>query len=299
MNKNISYLIIICSMLLLYSCGDYNPIPEENNQKNGYNIALSADEQQKFNALKGGLDTIIKYLQNQLINNPRLETNKKNQYQKIINKYPDFIEWLSNNPDKQKELASDFVIVYEFLNEKRVQQASNLTNEQLIINTLNCAIQSQNNKCNDNDYVYDEKENIFFKTYFHHFFHDFLIPMNNTKTNEEIFESMKLEPYREIYNLIGMTRYEDKVRKTLNHNQKKGLDLLKEALISKKILYGLLISNIDKIKAVLNHIYSELEKCNRNNVKESSFKNTIIDYFDVINNKKLDEFQEKVKSGCQ
>ncbi|WAZ72924.1 Mlp family lipoprotein (plasmid) [Borrelia miyamotoi] len=302
MNKYI-YCLILCSMLLLYSCGDKNPMPNGNNLTNGFNTTLSADEKLKINALKGGLDTIVKACQNQLIDNSNLSTLEKNQYQKIVTKYPDFIEWLSNNPDKQKELANDFTIVYEFLNEKRIQQASNLTNEQLIINTLNCAIQSQNNsKCNDNNYVYSDKENAFFEEVFYNFFNRFLIYMNNTKTNEEIFESMKLKPYQGIYDLIGIeiTKYEDKVRKTLNHNQKKGLNFLKEAFVNKTIFYNFLILNENKIKAVLNHIYNEFEKekCSVNIIKESTLKYSIKRYFYLIDENKLDEFQEKAKSSC-
>lgn len=294
-------------MLLLYSCGDRHPMPKGDNLTNGFKTTLSADEQQNFNTLKRILDIIIKYLQNQLIDNPNLKTLEKNQYQKlqekqsqdIINKYPDFIEWLSNYPDKQKELANDFSIVYEFLNEKRIQQASNLTNEQLIINTINCDRQLQDNDtCNDKDYMYTNNKNVFFGNNLYFYFYNFLIHMNNTKTNEEIFESMKLEPYRNIDSLIGKNRYENAIRKTLNHNQKKGLNFLKEAFFPEIKLHNFLILNKNKVKSVLNHIYSEFEKCNSNEQGKDIFKYSINNYFDVINNKKLDEFQEKVKSGC-
>ncbi|QFP42438.1 hypothetical protein F9Y90_04840 (plasmid) [Borrelia miyamotoi] len=56
--------------------------------------------------------------------------------------------------------------------------------------------------------------------------------INNKNTNEEIFEDIKnqlLEPFNHTINFIGITKYKEALRKTLNNTQNKGLDSLKEA----------------------------------------------------------------------
>ncbi|QFP42618.1 Mlp family lipoprotein (plasmid) [Borrelia miyamotoi] len=252
MNKYICCLIL-CSMLLLYCCRNRNPIPEESNQSNGYNTTLTADEKLKINALKGGFDTIIKYLQNQLINNPNLETHAKNQYQEIVTKYPEFIEWLSNNIQKKKELADAFTIVYNFLNAKRKLQTNKISTEQIIINTINCHLQTLQNQfnvqCNNNDYAYNKIPDINTKFKLYVSFDHLLQIIHQQKTNEKSFKNIidsLLEPAYPIAILIGTDGLEATVRKKLNDSQRQGLDSLKAALNNKTILHNFLISNKKK-----------------------------------------------------
>uniref|UniRef100_A0A5P8AXL2 Mlp family lipoprotein n=1 Tax=Borrelia miyamotoi TaxID=47466 RepID=A0A5P8AXL2_9SPIR len=253
MNKYIYYLIF-CSTLLLYCCGEHNPILKGNNPKGQYNpilkgnnpkgqynpilkgnnpkgqynpmlkgnnlkgqyspmlkgnnptnapkttqtssqtntnektekekITSQVDEKQKFNALKSGFDT--------LFINPNTQEELKTKYQS-------FIDWLSNHPDKQKELANAFTHVYEFLDAQRIRQSSNLTTEQLLINILNCVeaedyIDSEDKQRNsitcNNLHVYKDEDKNAIYIIFIYWIDLFDKPYTN---NEELFKIIKTQ----------------------------------------------------------------------------------------------------------
>ncbi|QFP42440.1 Mlp family lipoprotein (plasmid) [Borrelia miyamotoi] len=300
MNKFIYYLImcgtLLCGTLFLYHCDSGNPMYEENNltsnsittsQIANENINL-ANDKQKFDTFKSGLNTII-------------ITSNTQESQEA--KYQGFIEWLSNNPQKQKELTNAFTIVYDFLDDQRRLQSSNLTNEQLVINTIKCiSVEQDNPKCNEQDYIYhidnyihnvhNVDEDYLFKIKFYTGFYSLLKEIDIKNTNEEIFERIRdnlIEKSPSIGNMIGPTRYEAALRKEFDGNQNKGLDFLKAALNDQNNLYLFLILNKTKVKAVLEHIASELKKCNGNNAQKDTFEEDIRKHFDIILNKELNE----------
>ncbi|WP_346313235.1 Mlp family lipoprotein [Borrelia miyamotoi] len=337
------YYLMICSISLLCCCGERNTTPEgnkptngsttvfsstlpiENNLINNSNMiqidtqtntttTLTAAEEEKFNALKSGFDIISKHMENELKDHkanirPLFEYNVK-AYENILSKYPDFIEWLSNNPQNKKELANAFTYFYDFLNDQRIKQSSTLTNKQLLINTLNCnltAYQKSNAQCNDNNYAYNNNSVRNLKDKIYSVFAQFLTRINTKNTNEEILEAIiqdtLLKPYFVIASLIGTDRLETMIRREkLNDNQEKGLDFLKKAFINlinaDYMLYTFLLFSENEIKEALDHIYSELEKCNGNNEKQDTFKNAIRNYFNITSSKKLYDFKYRVTSDC-
>lgn len=336
---------MLCSISLLCCCGEKNYMPEDNKPTNGSIIissstlpiennlinnsnmiqfgtktntnratTLTADEEEKFNVLKSGFDIILKHMENELKDHkanikPLFEYHVE-EYENILSKYPGFIEWLSNNPQKKKELVNAFTYFYDFLNDQRIKQSSTFTNKQLLTNTLNCklkAYQKSNAQCNDNNYAYNNNSVRNFKGNIYSVFLQLLTEINTKNTNEEIFEAIiqdiLLKPDSVIASLIGTDRLEAMIRREkLNDNQEKGLDFLKKAFINfinaDYMLYTFLMFSENEIKETLDHIYSELSKCSGNDVKQDTFKNAIKNYFNIISSKKLDEFKYKVTSGC-
>ncbi|WAZ72292.1 Mlp family lipoprotein (plasmid) [Borrelia miyamotoi] len=292
------YYLIMSYTLFLYCCLNRNPMPEGNNPKNDFNsikgdphiyidINTTLAEEEVFNAFKSGLDTIV-------TNIPKGQNKTK---------YQGFIEWLSNNPQKKKELANAFSIVYNFLNDRRKRQSSNLTTAQLIINTLKCCTPKPVSAiCNDNNHAYQtilgiDRQNL--QHALHLCFTFLLQDMFSKNSNEEIFKitiDNLREPFIYIANFIGTDRLEQIIRQNLNDSQKQGLDLLKAALNAKGKLHKFLQLNRDKLKEILNHIYSELEKCGKDDSKKDTFKNAIKNYFNIITERKLDKFVDQVTS---
>ncbi|QFP42632.1 Mlp family lipoprotein (plasmid) [Borrelia miyamotoi] len=345
MNKYVYYLIL-CGTLLLHCCGERNTKPEGNKPTNGSTIISSStlpiennlinnsnmtqigtktntnrtttltadDEEEKFNTFKSGLDIILKHMENELkdhkANIKPLSEYHVEEYENTLSQYPGFIEWLSNNPQKQKELANAFTYFYDFLNDQRIKQSSTLTNQQLLINTLNCnlkAYQKSNAQCNDNNYAYNNNSVQNLKDKIYSVFLQLLKEINTKNTNEErldaIIQDILLKPDSVIARLIGTDRLEAMIkREKLNDNQEKGLDFLKKAFINlvnaDYMLYTFLLFSENEIKEALDHIYSELEKCNGNNKKQDTFKSAIRNYFNIISSKKLYDFKYKVTSGC-
>ncbi|ATQ15344.2 Mlp family lipoprotein (plasmid) [Borrelia miyamotoi] len=300
MVKFIYYLIMSCT-LLLYCCLNRNPMPEGTNPNNDFNsikgdphiyidINTTLAEEEVFSALKSGFDTII--------------TNTPKGHKKT--KYNNFITWLSNNPQKKKELANAFTIVYNFLDDRRKRQSSNLTTEQLIINTLKCCVPKPVNAiCNDNNHAYQTIPDIDgndLQNALHLNFTFLLQDIFSKNSNEEIFKitiDNLREPFIYIANFIGTDRLEQIIRQNhLNDSQKQGLDLLKAALNDKGKFHQFLRLDKDELKEILNHIYSELEKCGRDDSKKDTFKNAIKNYFNIITERKLDKFVDQVTSSC-
>ncbi|WP_418885394.1 Mlp family lipoprotein [Borreliella carolinensis] len=68
---------------------------------------------------------------------------------------------------------------------------------------------------------------------------------------------------------------EELLREELNDDQKKQLDWLKTALTNAGEFDKFLENNEDKIKSALNHIKSELDKCNGNDEGKNNFKQVV------------------------
>ncbi|WP_338321045.1 Mlp family lipoprotein [Borrelia miyamotoi] len=225
-----------------------------------------------------------------------LSQNKIEESQNIVNKYPNFRTWLSNNSTKKKKLANAFTTIYNFLEEQRLLKSSNLSSEQLIINTLNCFSENKvNPQCNNTDYAYIDS-NLHLKEVFHYL----IMSLHIKNTNEEIFKNMQdilLSAKGYLNALIKSFEYEKILRPKLNYNQKQGLNFLKQAL-SAHNLKKVLRSNEDKIKAVLDHMYNEMTKCNGDDVNKNTFKSNVNRYFNTLNHNQLDKFKDQVISTC-
>ncbi|UPA18406.1 Mlp family lipoprotein [Borrelia puertoricensis] len=77
---------------------------------------------------------------------------------------------------------------------------------------------------------------------------------------------------------------EDALREKLNDSQKQGLEFLKDALSDDNKLNEILKQDERKVKDVLEHIHTELEKCNGNDGDKSTFKTLVKEYFKGNNN---------------
>ncbi|WP_024653646.1 Mlp family lipoprotein [Borrelia persica] len=148
MLKYINYLIL-CSLLLFCCCkGHENINPHTTRNALPETIPLNTDEM-KWKLFKN-------IITNQVI--PHLEYCKKEAEKKYgINTDPytemlaiktgleNFMIWISNKPEKQKELANDFTEINNFLENKRKKYAPNISLEQYISDAFNDK-NSQNEK---------------------------------------------------------------------------------------------------------------------------------------------------------
>ncbi|WP_434757319.1 Mlp family lipoprotein (plasmid) [Borrelia puertoricensis] len=92
---------------------------------------------------------------------------------------------------------------------------------------------------------------------------------------------------------------EELLKKKLSDTQKQGLNFLKNALDDNVTLNQILSLDENKVKAALDHIQSELDKCNGENSKneKTTFKTLIKEYF-KSNSNDLDNFKEQTSSTC-
>ncbi|BDU63464.1 lipoprotein (plasmid) [Candidatus Borrelia fainii] len=91
---------------------------------------------------------------------------------------------------------------------------------------------------------------------------------------------------------------EEVLKKKLNDSQKKDLDFLKDALGNDALFNKFLSLDESKIKSALEHIHTELEKCNGNNDGKNTFKQVVQGYFNTMDDNKLDQFKTNATSAC-
>ncbi|AHH11344.1 Mlp family lipoprotein (plasmid) [Borrelia coriaceae] len=153
-------LLVLYHTLLLYCCSEYqlntgsNPdntqsiepptlkIQEhrnENTQESNI-LTLTNEEKDKFNLLMFAfnkafqeLRNMIEAYQNGTLNHPR---DLIEDYQHELNRYTSFVNWLSKDISKQKELANAFSPIYNLLEKERKLYANNITLEKHISNIL-------------------------------------------------------------------------------------------------------------------------------------------------------------------
>ncbi|WAZ72338.1 Mlp family lipoprotein (plasmid) [Borrelia miyamotoi] len=114
------------------------------------------------------------------------------EIESILKKYPDFIDWLSKESQKQKELAelaNAFTTVYNFLEDHKRLQSSNLTTQQLTINSIHCIFKYKLkfSECNSNS----SKDNDL-KNKISTIIYSLLRHIKHQNINEEIFEDIKI-----------------------------------------------------------------------------------------------------------
>ncbi|OJH14471.1 hypothetical protein ER70_08615, partial (plasmid) [Borreliella bissettiae] len=88
---------------------------------------------------------------------------------------------------------------------------------------------------------------------------------------------------------------EELLREKLSDDQKTHLDWLKTALTDAGEFDKFLGNNEDKIKSALEHIKTELDKCNENNEGKNTFKTTVQGFFSGGN---IDNFSTGAVSTC-
>ncbi|WP_420025599.1 Mlp family lipoprotein [Borreliella valaisiana] len=133
-------------------------------------ITLSSDEEEKFNSLT----TVFKYTIEKLPNQIQ-GCNNGNK-----SKCADFFDWLSKDIQKQKELASAFKKVYDFLKVK----AKNEDFDTYIKGAIDCKADNNNGNCNDNKHGNGNND---IEQYFRGIAND----MFSKNDNEEIYECFK------------------------------------------------------------------------------------------------------------
>ncbi|UPA11049.1 Mlp family lipoprotein (plasmid) [Borrelia parkeri] len=92
---------------------------------------------------------------------------------------------------------------------------------------------------------------------------------------------------------------EEVLREKLNETQKTNLDFLKQALGNDDLFNKFLNHDESKIKEALEHINTELEKCNGNDGGKSTFKTVVQGYFSKMDESTLNGFKEGATSTCQ
>ncbi|WP_024654270.1 Mlp family lipoprotein [Borrelia persica] len=254
-------------------------------------VALTTEEQNKFDVLIHGFNKIIE-AKNDLLSVDQMK------------KYKDFIDYLSKDVSRQRELAHAFQYVYDYLEKKRPLQAGNLTVIELISNTL---INSGDNINSRYDGSIDLEM----------FFRNVLLQTINTpdhNTNEKMFEYLKAElrnPQNHVAGLVGAEEILQILEARFGKNQVQALDFLRETLVPKgsyeykDIVKGqkvdaLLQLSDTKIKATLTHIHQEYSKCSDNAVGENRFKDKLREFFDKneVNDTTMEQLLNEVRSEC-
>ncbi|WP_028328315.1 Mlp family lipoprotein, partial [Borrelia coriaceae] len=320
-------LLVLCSTLFLYCCNEdtingtsakvmppphklprreldnlqIKP-PEQNEPKPD---TLTADEKQKFDVLVNAFNKMIE-----------LKLFSDDALQKSQN----FLNWLlSTDIPKQKELTNAFTLAYDFLKDKTSLQSNNLTITQFINNALTC-----NDIFECNPYEIPGRIQIFLSTLLRD-------TINASNTNEERFQSLKtalLAPSNHVSDLLEEERYERFIEIQLknDNNRTQALNFLINVLPQDFLLHDMNIDirpsilkeffklddngtiksiNDAKLKSILDHINTELNKCNGNETGKNNFRSRIKDYFlkayqdNTLGATALNNFATAVLSDCQ
>ncbi|AHH11629.1 Mlp family lipoprotein (plasmid) [Borrelia coriaceae] len=316
--------LIFCSTLLLYCCnsdkingtsdktipilhklpkqGENNLQPKAHGKDETRLNTLTDDENQKFDVLINAFNKIIE-----------LKRVSDDASQKSQN----FLNWIrSTEVQKQKELANAFTIVYEALKDKKPPQLKNLTITQLINNALTCPSIDQ---CNDT-YTNIRPPDILM------FFRNVLkdtISANNT--NAKRFKALKIELLnlnQHVHSLLEGEQYEIMLRMQIknDNNLTQAFNFLINALPQNnryiawsalKLLFefndnGMTKSiDLEKLKSILNHINTELNKCNKNEAGKNNLATSIKDYLVKVDRDNtpgitaLNNFATEILSDCQ
>ncbi|WP_420025642.1 Mlp family lipoprotein [Borreliella valaisiana] len=139
-------------------------------------IILSPDEEKKFNSLT----TVFKYTIEKLPD--QIQGCNNGNKSKCTN----FFDWLSKDIQKQKELASAFKKVYDFLAAKA--KANNEDFDTYIQGGIDCKVAKGNENCNDNKH--GDGTNNLIEQYFRGVAGSIF---DNKNINEEIYQCLKNE----------------------------------------------------------------------------------------------------------
>ncbi|ACN24526.1 Mlp family lipoprotein [Borreliella burgdorferi] len=151
-------------------------------------ITLTSDEEKMFTSLV----TAFKYTIEKLNNEIQGCNNGNN------GKCNNFFDWLSEDIQKQKELAQAFAKVYNFLESKRQSKASDEDFDTYIKGAIDCK-KNNPNKCNDNKHGNGNSNDI--EQYFRGVAGDIF----NKNSNEEIYKCLKDELLKTDNHYAGLT----------------------------------------------------------------------------------------------
>ncbi|WP_025408980.1 Mlp family lipoprotein [Borrelia coriaceae] len=266
---------------------------------------LIDDEKQKFDVLINAF--------NKMIELKRLPDNELQESQNFLN-------WIrATDVKKQEELANAFTLAYDFLKDKTSQQSNNLTTTQFINNALTCCDTPEYNRNTTTRRI---------QTFFRNILYGTIKASNN---NEERFQDLKTELLRRnnhVNFLLGIERFERKIRMQLkNDNNRTQVfnflmnaltqDLTQDMNIYIRSDFSLSFfefkgngtvnpTNLEKLKSILDHIHTELNKCNGNETGQTNFGNRIKKYFlkasqdnTLYNDDIFNKFKTEILSDCQ
>ncbi|MBB6043758.1 Mlp family lipoprotein (plasmid) [Borreliella yangtzensis] len=132
----------------------------------------------------------------------------------------------------------------------------------------------------------------------------FLLMLNgcNSNDNDTLKNNAKQSQSRKKRDLSQEKSQEEKpkskeelLREKLSDDQKTQLDWLKTALTGAGEFNKFLENNEDKIKTALDHIKSELDKCNGNDNGKNTFKGVVGGFF---SGGEIDKFKTEAVSDC-
>ncbi|WP_025408695.1 Mlp family lipoprotein [Borrelia coriaceae] len=256
---------------------------------------LIDDEKQKFDVLINAFNKVIE-----------LKLLPDDELQKSQN----FLNWIrSKDVQEQKELANAFTLVYDFLKDTKPSQLNNLTLTQLISNTLTCGA---TNQCND---TYTNIQDI------QMFFTNVLKQASFQKdTNAMIFQALKIEllnPHHHGASSLGKKLYERRIRMQLknDNNRTQAFNFLINAFPQDmyNTIYEILKIAVQHwaytimLDSILDHIHTELNKCNGNEAGKNNLAIRIKDYFvkaeqdntSYTDHNIFNKFKTEVLSDCQ
>ncbi|AHH05865.1 Mlp family lipoprotein (plasmid) [Borrelia miyamotoi] len=91
---------------------------------------------------------------------------------------------------------------------------------------------------------------------------------------------------------------EEELREKLSEEEKGNLDFLKEALGDDGKFGKFLSLDEGRVKSALEHIKTQVEKCNGNDDGKKTFKTVVQGYFNTMDENTLDGFKNGATSTC-
>ncbi|WP_420025465.1 Mlp family lipoprotein [Borreliella valaisiana] len=155
--------------------------PQEEEKK----ITLTEEEKTIFNALV----TAFKYTIEKLT--AQIQGCKDNK-----SKCTDFFDWLSKDIQKQKELASAFKKVYDFLETKRQKKANNENFDTYIKGAIDCKVANNNGNCNNHNNHNNKYGNGNGTNEVEQYFRGVAGDMYSKNSNDEIYKCL-IEEFRD------------------------------------------------------------------------------------------------------
>ncbi|WP_210370867.1 Mlp family lipoprotein [Borreliella garinii] len=118
---------------------------------------------------------------------------------------------------------------------------------------------------------------------------------NNDAFNKNNNQEVKSIKKRDLSETEKAKSPEELLREKLDDDQKKQLDWLKTALTDEGEFIKFLGNDESKIKSALEHIKTQLDKCNENDEGKNTFKEIVKGFF---SGGSIDNFAQQASSTC-
>ncbi len=118
---------------------------------------------------------------------------------------------------------------------------------------------------------------------------------NNDAFNKNNNQEVKSIKKRDLSETEKAKSPEELLREKLDNDQKKQLDWLKTALTDEGEFIKFLGNDESKIKSALEHIKTQLDKCNENDEGKNTFKEIVKGFF---SGGSIDNFAQQASSTC-